>query len=170
MMPTAQTPPTRAPRSPRTILFQSMFFVVAFVLIAVVSYRLYTSRRVAGSGAITVIDHIPWRTNLPAALEESRKTGKPVLVDFSASWCPPCQEMRRSSWPDPRVGQQVNSGYIPVLMDADSPDSAEPASRYGIQLIPAILVLDSGGNVVRDGGFMSADQLVEFLKIGSHAG
>lgn len=169
-MSTVQTPPTRAARSARTILFQSMFFVIAFALIALVSYRLYSSGRIAGSPAISVIDHIPWRTDLAAALEEARKTGKPVLVDFSASWCPPCQEMRRSSWPDPRVGRAIENGYIPVLMDADSPASSEPASRYGIQLIPAILVLDSGGNVLREGGPMSADQLLEFLESPVHAG
>lgn len=165
-----QTPPSRPPRSPGTILFQSMFFVVAFALIATVSVRLLISGRRGGSPAMTVADHIAWRTNLPKALEESRMTGKPVLVDFSASWCPPCQQMRQSSWPDPRVGKAIESGYIPVLMDADSPESTEPASRYGIQLIPAVLVLDSGGNVLREGGAMTAEQLLQFLKSGAHAG
>jgi thiol:disulfide interchange protein len=165
-----QTPPARKPRSPLMILGQSMFFIVALVLIGSISIRLLMSRPVNGPVAAAIPDHIPWRTDFASALEESKKTGKPVLVDFSAGWCPPCQQMKHDSWPDPRVGKEVTSGYIPVLMDADSPGSRAPGGRYNIQTIPAILVLDSSGNIVRQAGFMSADELLNFLKQGSQPG
>ena len=45
-------------------------------------------------------------------------------------------------------------------MDADSAGSR--GAVHDIQTIPAILVLDSSGNVVRQAGFMSADELLNF--------
>jgi thiol:disulfide interchange protein len=117
----------------------------------------------APTSTVAADDHIPWRTDYDAALAEGKKTGKPILIDFSATWCPPCQEMKRSAWPDSRVADLASSKYIPLAMDVDAPGAKDPASRYGINTIPAVLVVDSDGKVLRQASFMSADDLAAFL-------
>lgn len=109
-------------------------------------------------------DGIAWRTDLQAALGASKETGKPVLLDFSASWCPPCQVMKHEVWPNEQVRQAVMAGYIPVLLDVDTPASQEVAQRYNISSVPTILVVDADGRVVRQEGFMPKGKMLAFLK------
>jgi hypothetical protein len=49
-------------------------------------------------------------------------------------------------------------------MDADRPESAAPGERYNVRTIPRILVLDANGKVLKQGEFMSADELLAFLR------
>jgi thiol:disulfide interchange protein len=146
--------------------------LILLAAIAVVSFRFmptWTANPVrplgAGSG-----DAISWRTDLASALADSRTLHKPVLVDFSASWCPPCQTMKREAWPDTQVAQLVEREFVPVLLDVDQTQGQEAGRRYGVEFIPSILVLDSEGRVLRQGGFMSRDELVEFLRAGGKSG
>ncbi|MBP7146986.1 MAG: thioredoxin family protein [Acidobacteria bacterium] len=105
---------------------------------------------------------VPWRTDFGAAIDEARESGKPVLVGFTAAWCPPCKVMKREVWPDPDVGAAA-AGYVPVLIDVDAPGNAAVTRRYGVRGIPTILILDAEGRVLREGGFMSRADMIEFL-------
>lgn len=104
---------------------------------------------------------VAWRTDFEAAVAEARSSGKPVLVDFSAEWCPPCKVMKHDVWPDPEVGRLVNARYVPVLVDVDR--QQDLARRYGITGIPTVLVVDGAGAVTQRGAFMTRAQLCDFL-------
>lgn len=109
-------------------------------------------------------DQLPqWRTDYDAALAESRETGRPVLIDFTASWCPPCRVMERDVWPDPAVRQAIAARVVPLQLDIDLPGSAAAAQRYGIRYIPTIVLVDGQGNPLARTGFLDAGDLTEFI-------
>lgn len=104
---------------------------------------------------------IAWRTDLSAALEESRRTGLPVLADFNASWCPPCAAMKHDTWTDDGVERAVTRGTIPLLVDIDQQPTV--AARYDVNAIPTVLLLDASGQVIRRAGFLPASGVLRFL-------
>ncbi len=105
--------------------------------------------------------NIAWRTDYAAALDEARRTNRPVLVDFTANWCPPCITMKHDVWPDPEIAAAVQARYVPLLIDVDT--QPDVAARYEIAGIPNVLVLESDGTLLRRASFLSAGGMKQFL-------
>ena len=66
--------------------------------------------------------------------------GDPVLLDFHASWCGPCQTMR------PEIAKLAQNKYPIRSVDIDR--SPEIAERYNVTAVPAFIVVDSQGRVL----------------------
>lgn len=112
--------------------------------------------------AAAAVSSIAWGSDLDGALAEARRTGRPVLADFNAAWCPPCIAMKHEVWPDPAVERAVADGYVPLFVDVDRNTAA--AERYHVDGIPTILVLDGDGRIVRRTGFLDAAAMTSFLR------
>lgn len=81
------------------------------------------------------------------ALAAAKENGKPVVMVFSAAWCPPCQSMKNGVYPSKEVQKyhdQFNWAYIDVDVEANG----ESARGYGVQGIPHIQFTDASGNAI----------------------
>lgn len=105
--------------------------------------------------------NIAWRSNLADAMAEARQTGRPILVDFSADWCPPCRVMQHDVWPNDEVEALANTHFIPVMIDVDA--NQADAMQYNISSIPTVAVLNPDGTEIAREGFMSRSAMVRFL-------
>jgi thiol:disulfide interchange protein len=142
----------------------SLFWVVLLALLVYAQWPMLKGTYYKVSRAEAPKSEVKWRMDYQAALDEAKQTGKPVLIDFTASWCPPCRVMKHEVWPNREVAKAANDGYVPLLVDVDEPKNAQVAERYGIQTIPSIFVVDGDGQVVRQASFMTADDMIKFLK------
>jgi uncharacterized protein YyaL (SSP411 family) len=152
-------------RSRTSRLFRNPTFVVGLAFIAIVVFVQWPMLKGMFYGNAAPDDGIGWRTDFPAALSEAQQSHKPLLVDVSATWCPPCKVMKHEVWPDDKVRSAVTSGFIPVLIDPDLPANREVLERYSIKGFPTVLILDPSGTVIREANFLSRDQMLRFLGV-----
>jgi thiol:disulfide interchange protein len=107
-------------------------------------------------------DSIPWQTDLAAAKAEAARTRKPVLIYFTASWCPPCQQMKETTWPSPAVAEAVKA-YVPVKLDVD--EFRDQAAEYNVSSIPRLQIIGPDGKLGQGSvGAMSAEELIRWLQ------
>lgn len=83
----------------------------------------------------------------------------PLLVDFYAPWCGPCQMMAP-------ILEQVNAQMRDRLrvVKINTENYPELASRYQIQALPTLVLFKQGQPVDRIEGVRTAPQLVQHLQ------
>ncbi len=78
-----------------------------------------------------VTHYLPWQPYSESALAELRAQGKPVMIEFTARWCPTCQTNMRLAIDRPEVAKLVKQLDMSTLL-ADwtdtSPNSANSAA------------------------------------------
>lgn len=83
----------------------------------------------------------------------------PVLVDFYATWCGPCQMMAG-------ILEQVNAQMKHQLrvVKIDTEKYPQLASTYQIYALPTLVLFKQGQPVERIEGVLPADQLIRKLQ------
>lgn len=110
-------------------------------------------------------------TTLDGALEESRRNGKPVFIDFSADWCGPCQRLRHEVFEDGARAATLQGAVIPVsIVDqrretgANPPEIEDLQQRYQVEAFPTLVVFSPAtGRVVTTRGFRGADATLGWI-------
>lgn len=74
-------------------------------------------------------------------LAYARKSGKPVMIDFTGHACVNCRKMEANVWPDPRVAQTINKDYVLIQLYVDDKTTlpaAEQSTLPGGQRLTSI--------------------------------
>ena len=86
------------------------------------------------------------------------KSDKPVLVDFWASWCGPCQALM------PRLKQLNDEVDTFEIVKVNVEEAPELAAQYQVRGLPTLVVFESGAEVRRKVGGGSVDVIRDFVE------
>jgi protein disulfide-isomerase len=100
----------------------------------------------------------PWLTDYKKAQEQAKSSNKLLLLEFTGSdWCPPCRMLQRDVLSTQEFQDYASKNFVLVELDfprakVQAPEVAEQnqmlARRWGIQVFPSIIILDSQGKKI----------------------
>jgi thioredoxin 2 len=90
------------------------------------------------------------------------KTELPIVVDFWAAWCGPCQTMAPQF---KQAAERMKGRALFVKVDSDA--NPRTAARFGIRSIPTLLLIRSGREVKRQVGATQAAQIEAWVGSGA---
>lgn len=122
-----------------------MKHIIATLSAVAFASALFASDFPEGSPAFT--------TSADTVMKAAKDNGKPAILVFSASWCGPCQAMKKDVYPSAEVKpyhDKFNWSYLDIDVEANG----KLSDQYKVESIPHIFFVDGSGKVIdqQEGG------------------
>ena len=115
-----------------------------------------------------------WTENFEAAKAQAKKQNKKIVLDFTGSdWCPFCLRLEKDVFSKPEFKDYAAKHL--VLVEVDFPEHIKQSAatkkqnealqtKYGVQALPTIVVLNPAGAKVAQSGYFDGGPKA-FIKI-----
>ena len=93
-----------------------------------------------------------------SSFNEIIQSDKPVLVDFFASWCGPCQMLA------PILTEvKTNLGERISIIKIDVDKNQAVAAQYQVRGVPTMILFQNGKQLWRQSGVLSKEDLIRVI-------
>lgn len=100
------------------------------------------------------------------------REGKPILYFFTADWCGPCHELKRTLFADAERASQIEASFVPVVVQdtrvetgENDPEVDAAIRRYRVSSLPTLVVtLPDGRELSQQHGYAGPDRAWNWLQ------
>ena len=93
-----------------------------------------------------------WTAYSPSAFADAARSGKPIVIDFTAAWCVNCKEIEHDVFENGAVAPTLANSFVILRADLtqwNSPASVALQKQYGFGSLPTIVMLAPGGREIK---------------------
>ena len=131
-------------------IFKNLFGISCCALSIFIGFKAYKATYLAKE--IKPVDTF-WQKDYTKAIEQAKKEGKKVFLDFFADWCTLCKVIDKRLFQNPQVQAAMNQVFVNVKLDGTSPANEPFATlqkKYKVVGFPTFLLIDPNtGNVIK---------------------
>ncbi len=136
-------------------------FIVVFALVtASCGGQRQSSHSSVSATEASVAEDVQQETASTGRSDTIADTGKTVVLDFYATWCPPCRAMAPTM-------EEMEKKYADKIefKKIDIDQEKELAAQLGIEAVPTLVILSPQGEIIhRLVGYKQADELDEVFR------
>ncbi len=104
------------------------------------------------------------------AFVRARGEGKPVLLYWGATWCPPCNQLKATLFNRQDFASQARQ-FVAVHVDGDRPGAQKLGQRFKVSGYPTVVLFTPDGReITRLPGEVEPEQVLAVLQLGMAGG
>jgi thiol:disulfide interchange protein DsbD len=91
---------------------------------------------------------VKWTPYSEKVLDQAKESGKPIIIDLYADWCPGCRHMDRITFHEPSIIEAAAKDFVMIRVDFSRRGDRESetlAHSYDVLGIPTVIFLKPGG-------------------------
>jgi len=108
--------------------------------------------------------------DIDRAFAQARAEGKPVLLYWGATWCPPCNQLKATFF-NRQDFAALSRSFVAVHVDGDRPGAQKLGRRFKVSGYPTVVLFTpEGAEITRLPGEADAAQMMAVLHLGLAGG